>query len=408
VRIPPPDQEDCPVNFVTASFPRRENMDFDLNEEQRMWRSAVHEFVSKEVKPAAPHSAEAGEFNWTAVRKMGPLGLLGLNVPEQYQGAGVDPVSAAIAIEELGWADGSLALSIAAHNGLGCAPVALFGDEALKERFLPPAASGEGQLAALALTEPGAGSDLRGGVSTRAERLGDEWVINGAKMWCTNAGVADFIVTLARTQPGEGSRSLSLIVVPTDISGLIIGPPEKKMGLHASPTHAVTYEDVRVPAEYLVGKEGRGLSQTLEVLDGGRIGIGALSVGLAQAAFEESIRYARERQAFGVPIAEHQAIQWMLADAATEIQAARWLVYHAAWLKGKGRPFSTEAAMAKLFATEMGERVCRNAIQIHGGYGYSREFPVERIYRDARLMTIGEGTSEIQRLVIARHVLQEN
>jgi butyryl-CoA dehydrogenase len=383
-------------------------MDFDLNEEQRMWRSAVHEFVSKEVKPAAQHSAEAGEFNWTAVRKMGPLGLLGLNVPEQYQGAGVDPVSAAIAIEELGWADGSLALSIAAHNGLGCAPIALFGDEALKERFLPTAASGEGQLAALALTEPGAGSDLRGGVSTRAERRGDEWVINGAKMWCTNASVADFIVTLARTQPGEGSRSLSLIVVPSDTSGLIVGPPEKKMGLHASPTHAVTYEDVRVPAEFLVGEEGRGLSHTLEVLDGGRIGIGALSVGLAQAAFEESIRYARERQAFGVPIAEHQAIQWMLADAATEIQAARWLVYYAAWLKGKDRPFSAEAAMAKLFATEMGERVCRNAIQIHGGYGYSREFPVERIYRDARLMTIGEGTSEIQRLVIARHVLQEN
>jgi alkylation response protein AidB-like acyl-CoA dehydrogenase len=383
-------------------------MDFDLSEEQRMWRSAVHDFVSKEVKPAAQHSAEAGEFNWAAVRKMGPLGLLGLNVPEQYNGAGVDAVSAAIAIEELGWADGSLALAIAAHNGLGCAPITLFGSEALKSRFLPPVATGEGQLAALALTEPGAGSDLRGGVITRAERRGEEWVINGAKMWCTNASIADFIVTLVRTRPGEDSHSLSLIVVPTNLPGLKVGPPEKKMGLHASPTHAVTYEGVRVPAEYMVGKEGLGLSQTLAVLDGGRVGIGALSVGLAQAALEESIRYAKERQTFGVPIAEHQAIQWMLADAATEIQAARWMVYYAAWLKGLGRPFTVQAAMAKLFATEMGERVCRNAIQIHGGYGYSREFPVERIYRDARLMTIGEGTSEIQRLVIARHLLQVN
>jgi butyryl-CoA dehydrogenase len=383
-------------------------MDFDLSEEQRMWRSAVHEFVSREVKPAAQHSAEAGEFNWTAVRKMGPLGMLGLNVPEEYNGAGVDAVSAAIAIEELGWSDGSLALAIAAHNGLGCAPISLFGSEALKSRFLPPAASGEGQLAALALTEPGAGSDLRGGVSTRADRQGDEWVINGAKMWCTNASIADFIVTLVRTGAGKGTRSLSLIVVPTDVPGLVIGPPEKKMGLSASPTHAVTYEGVRVPVDFLVGEEGLGLSQTLTVLDGGRIGIGALSVGLAQAAFEEAIRYAKERWTFDVPIAEHQAIQWMLADAATEIQAARWMVYYAAWLKGQGRPFTAQAAMAKLFATEMGERVCRNAIQIHGGYGYSREFPVERIYRDARLMTIGEGTSEIQRLVIARHLLQEN
>jgi alkylation response protein AidB-like acyl-CoA dehydrogenase len=383
-------------------------MDFSLSEEQRMWRDAVHDFVSREVKPLAQHGAEAGEFNWPAMRKMAPLGMLGLNVPEEYQGAGVDTVSAAIAIEELGWADGSLALAIAAHNGLGCAPITLFGSEALKRRFLPPAANGEGRLAALALTEPGAGSDLRGGVSTRAERQGDQWVINGAKMWCTNASIADFIVTLVRTRPGTGSRSLSLIVVPSDVSGLKIGPPEKKMGLHASPTHGVTYEEVCVPAEYLVGEEGLGLSQTLAVLDGGRVGIGALSVGLAQAALEESIRYAKERQTFGVPIAEHQAIQWMLADAATEIQAARWMVYYAAWLKGQGRPFSVQAAMAKLFASEMGERVCRNAIQIHGGYGYSREFPVERIYRDARLMTIGEGTSEVQRLVIARHLMRAN
>ena len=380
-------------------------MDFELSEEQRLWRSTVHEFVAREVKPKAHQVDETGEFNWEATRKMGPLGLLGLNIPEEYGGLGIDPISAAIAIEELGWGCGSTALALAAHNGLGCAPIALFGSEALKQQFLPRAANGKGGLAALALTEPGAGSDLKGGVRTRAQLKGDEWAINGSKAWCTNASLADFIVTLARTDPGGGSRSLSLIVVPTDTPGLKIGPPEKKMGLKGSPTHAVTYEDVRVPAENLVGQASQGLNQTLTVLDGGRIGIGALCIGLAQAALEEAVRYARERQTFGVPIAQHQAIQWMLADAATEIQSARLMVYYAAWLKGQGRPFATEASMAKLLASEMAERVCRNAIQVFGGYGYSSEYPVERLYRDARLMTIGEGTSEIQRLVIARRIL---
>jgi alkylation response protein AidB-like acyl-CoA dehydrogenase len=383
-------------------------MDFDLNEEQLMWRNTVHDFVAREVKPKARDVDENAEFNWAAVHKMGPLGLLGLNVPEEFGGAGVDAVSAAIAIEELGWGCGSTALAIAAHNGLGCAPIALFGSDELKQRFLPPAASGEGQLAALALTEPGAGSDLKGGVRTRAERSEGEWVISGAKMWCTNASIADFIVTLVRTDPKGGSHSLSMIVVPTDITGLHIAPAEKKMGLKGSPTHGLTFDNVHVPANNLVGVEGHGLQQTLAVLDGGRIGIGALSLGLAQAAFEEAVKYAKERQTFGIPIAGHQAIQWMLADAATQIQSARWLVYYAAWLKSQGKPFNKEAAMAKLFATEMAERVCRNAIQIHGGYGYSRDYPVERIYRDARLMTIGEGTSEIQRMVIARHILQGN
>ncbi|HLE15793.1 MAG TPA: acyl-CoA dehydrogenase family protein, partial [Anaerolineales bacterium] len=256
------------------------------------------------------------------------------------------------------------------------------------------------------MTEPGAGSDLKGGVLTRAVRESGAWVINGAKMWCTNASIADFIVTLVRTNPSGGSRSLSLIVVPTGVPGLHIGPPEKKMGLKGSPTHAVTYDDVRVPEDNLVGEEGQGLMETLTVLDGGRIGIGALAIGLAQAAFDEAVRYAQERQTFGAPIAARQAIQWMLADAAAGIQAARWMIYQAAWLKSLGRRFTVEASMGKLFATEMAERVCRDAIQIFGGYGYSQEYPVERIYRDARLMTIGEGTSEVQRLVIARHVLQ--
>jgi alkylation response protein AidB-like acyl-CoA dehydrogenase len=380
-------------------------MEFDLTSEQEMFREAVHEFVAKEVKPRARHTDEAAEFNWEATRKMGPLGLLGLSVPEEYGGAGLDALSAALAVEQLGWGCGSTGLAIAAHNGLACSPLAAFGSHQLKQRFLEPIASGRGRLGALALTEPGAGSDLAGGVRTAARREGDEWVINGTKMWCTNASIADLIVTLVRTGPGTGSNSLSLIVVPTDSPGLHIAPPEKKMGLKGSPTHAVTYDNVRVPADNLVGEAGRGLQQTLATLDGGRIGIGALCVGLAQAAFEEAVRYAKEREAFGKPIAQHQAIQWMIADSATEIEAARLMVYRAAWLKAQARPYTIAASMGKLLASEVCERVCFKAIQVHGGYGYSAEFPVERIYRDQRLMTIGEGTSEIQRLVIARRVL---
>jgi len=380
-------------------------MDFDLNEEQKLWQKSVRDFVAKELQPKAQEVDVTGEFNWAATRKMGPLGLLGLNIPEEYGGSGMDAVSMAIAIEELGWGCGSTALAIAAHNGLGTTPIVLYGSEELKKKWLPLVASGKHKLAALALTEPGAGSDLQGGVVTKALQDADGWVINGSKMWCTNASIAEYIITLVRTDSAGGSRSLSMILVPTDSPGLKIGPAEKKMGLHGSPTHAVTYEDVHVPLDHLIGEEGKGLQQTLSTLDGGRIGIGAISVGLAQAAFEYAVNYARERKAFGKPIAEQQAIQWMLADAATEIEIARTMLYKVAWLKEQKRPHNKEAAMAKMFATEMAERVCRNAIQIHGGYGYSSEYPVERIYRDARLMTIGEGTSEIQRIVIARHVL---
>jgi len=383
-------------------------MNYDLTDEQRMWRNTVHDFVAREVKPKAHEVDETAEFNWPAVRKMGPLGLLGLNIPEEYGGSGVDAVSAAIAIEELGWGCGSTALAIAAHNGLGTSPIVLFGTEEQKKQYLPRVASGKGKLASLALTEPGAGSDIQGGVRTRAERVGDEWIINGSKAWCTNASIADYVITLVRTDPSGGSHSLSMIIVPTDNSGVHIAPAEKKMGLKGSPTHAVTYENVHLPYSHLLGTVGRGLQQTLTTLDGGRISIGALSVGLAQSAMEDAIRYAKERQTFGKPIAEHQAIQWMLADAATEIQAARFMIYYAAWLKDQKRPFTKEASMGKLFATEMAERVCRNAIQIHGGYGYSREYPVELTYRDARLMTIGEGTSEVQRMVIARKLLAEH
>ncbi|HTP02865.1 MAG TPA: acyl-CoA dehydrogenase family protein [Anaerolineales bacterium] len=380
-------------------------MDFDLTDEQRAWQRAVHDFVAKEVQPRAREVDETGEFNWTAVRKGAALGLLGLSIPEEYGGADMDAVSAAIAIHELGWACGSTALALAAHNGLGTAPIVNFGSAQQKQEWLPRVTSGQGKLGALALTEPGAGSDLQGGVKTKAERSGNEWMINGSKMWCTNASISEYILVLARTDTTGGSRSLSMIVIPSDTPGLQIGSPEKKMGLHGSPTHALTFENVCVPLENLIGEEGKGLQQALETLDAGRISIGAISLGLAQAAFEYALAYAKDRQAFGSPISGFEAIQWMLADAATEIEAARYLLLHAAWLKQESRPYTKEAAVAKLFASEMAERVCRNSIQIHGGYGYSAAYPVERIYRDARLMTIGEGTSEIQRMVIARQIL---
>ena len=379
-------------------------MDFKLTAEQLEVRHVVHEFVAQEVKPMARHTDETGQFNWPAVRKMGPLGLLGLEVPEEYEGADLDAISSAIAIEELGWGCGSTALAVSAHNGLGLGPIVKYGTDVQKQRWLPPLASGRGKLACLSLTEPGAGSDL-GGIHTSAVKEGDSWIVDGSKMWMTNASISDVMVLLCRTGDERGSRSLSHILVPSDAPGITIAPAEKKMGLKGSPTHAVTFEEVRVPLENLLGREGFGLRQTLETLDGGRVSIGALAVGLAQAAYEAAIKYAQERETFGQPIANYQAIQWMLADAVTEIQAARLMIYYAAWLKQERQSYTQQAAMAKLFATEMSERVCRNAIQIHGGYGYSAEFEVERIYRDTRLMTIGEGTSEIQRLVIARFIL---
>lgn len=380
-------------------------MDFDLSNEQAIWKKIVHEFAEKVLRPKAREVDEKEEFNWDAARKGGPVGLTGMSIPEEYGGSNVDSISNAIAMEELGWGCGSTALAFTAHNGLGTAPITLYGTEELKKKWLPIVSSGKNKLGALALTEPGAGSDIQGGVTTKAEKQGNEWVINGAKMWCTNAGIAEYIITLVRTDPKGGSKSLSMILVPTDSKGLTIGPAEKKMGLRGSPAHGITYDNVRVPLENLVGAEGRGLQQTLSTLDAGRISIGAISVGLAQAAMEAAVNYARERRAFGQAIAEFQAIQFKLSNMAMEIELARTMIYKAAWLKDQGRPYNKEAAIAKLYSTEMAERVCYDAIQIHGGYGYSREYNVERMYRDARLMTIGEGTSEIQRLVIARHVL---
>jgi alkylation response protein AidB-like acyl-CoA dehydrogenase len=381
-------------------------MNFDLNEEQQMFQRVVRDFCESELKPYAAEVDETGELRWEAVRKMANLGLLGLQVPEAYGGSELDTLSASIAVEEIGRVCGSTGLSISAHNGLGCGPIVRWGTEAQKSTYLPQLLSGDA-LGALALTEPQAGSDLLNGAQTTATRDGDSWVINGQKAWITNVKYAPVIVVLVRTDREAGSRGFSHILVERDTEGLVIHPPEKKMGLKGSPTQMLTFEGARVPAENLLGEEGRGFYQTMQTLDSGRISIGALSIGLAQGAFEELVRYAQERHAFGEPIANKQSIQNKIADAAMEIEAARTLVYKAAWMKDQGRDFTKIAAMAKLKASEVAERVCFEAIQVHGSYGYSREYPVERMYRDQRLMSIGEGTSEIQRLVIARKVLAD-
>lgn len=378
-------------------------MQFQLSEDQVMFRQAVRRFAENELKPRAREIDEQASFPVDLLPKMAGIGLLGMAVPEEYGGAGVDSLSMAIAIEEIGRVCGSTGLSLAAHNGLGCFPIAEWGTDEQKTRWLPGLASGE-SLGALALTEPGAGSDLRG-VRTKAVRDGDAWVINGTKAWITNPGLAQVVTVFLRTDSGTGKEAFSMLLVELDRPGVTVHPKEKKMGVRGSPTQQISFDHVRVPADNLLGGEGRGLQQTLQTLDGGRISIGALSLGIAQGALEEAVIYAKERSAFGSPITDFEAIQWMLADAEMEIEAARLLVYQSAWLKGQGVRFTREAAIGKLFASEVGERVTRNAIQIMGSYGYSGEYPVERMYRDARLMTIGEGTSEVQRLVIARQVL---
>jgi alkylation response protein AidB-like acyl-CoA dehydrogenase len=378
-------------------------MDFDLTEEQQMIRQAVREFATKQIAPQARHVDETGEFPAATFRKMGELGLMGIPFPEEFGGAGADGLSAAIAVEEVARACGSTALAYSAHMGLGCAPIALFGTAEQKQQFLKPAAEGS-YMAAFGLTEPHAGSDA-GATRTTARLVGDEWVLNGAKMWITNAPVAGHIIFTALTDADKGKNGISAIIVPRDTPGMTFGKHEPKMGLRGSVSTAIMLEDVRVPKENLLGERGRGFIQFLQVLDGGRIGIGAMSIGLAQAAFEAASAYANERTAFGKPIGAYESVSNMIADMATGLEAARMMVYQAAWLRDQGRPYSKQAAMAKLFASETAERICRDAIQVFGGYGYSQEFPVERIYRDVRLLTIGEGTSEILRVVIGRHIL---
>lgn len=378
-------------------------MDFQLNEEQRAIRDLAREFAQKEIAPYASEWDRTREFPAEVYKKLGASGLMGLPFPEEYGGAGADAVSLALAIEEISKADGSIGLTYAAHIGLGSTPIFLFGSEAQKKEWLTPLAKGEG-LGSLALTEPSGGSDLAGSVRTVARLEGDEWVLNGSKLYVTSGKVARSILVLCRTDD-RGHRGLSLILVPHDAPGLVLGKLEDKMGLHTSLTTQVFFEDCRVPRENLLGERGAGFRYTMQVLDGGRIGIGAMALGLGQAALEASVKYAQERFAFGKPIAEYQAIQHMIADSAMELEAARLMIYEAAMLKQQGKKFGVEAAQAKLFASEASDRACWKAIQIHGGAGYLTDFPVERYYRDNRLLLIGEGTSEVQRMIIARSLL---
>jgi alkylation response protein AidB-like acyl-CoA dehydrogenase len=378
-------------------------MEFQLNEEQRLVRSMVRDMARDKIAPRAADVDRTESFPADNIEQMAQLGLMGLPYPEAYGGGGGDYLSYAIAVEEIARACGSTALIYAAHISLGIGPIYAFGTEAQKERWLPRLCSGLG-LAAFGLTEPQAGSDA-GATQTTAVRDGDDYVLNGSKMWITSGALADVVTCTAKTDPAAGTKGISCFLVEQGLPGFIPGKNEPKMGLKGSVTSALALEDCRVPASNLLGQEGEGFRQMLITLDSGRISIGAMALGLAQAALDEASRYARERVQFGQPIAKFQAIQWMIADMATEIDAARLMIYRAAALKDAGQRFTKEAAMAKLFASEVAERVAFKALQIHGGYGYSREYPVERIYRDQRLCTIGEGTSEIQRLVIARQVL---
>ncbi len=380
-------------------------MDFQLTDEQQFIQQTVRDFAQREIAPRAKHTDETGEFPHETFRQMAGLGLLGLPFPEQYGGADADTVSMALAVEEIAKACGSTALAYLAHVGLGSMPLALFGSEEQKQRFLVPAAKGE-YLAAFGLTEPHAGSDA-GATRTTARLDGGDWVINGEKMWITNAPIAGHIIVTALTDKDKGKRGISCLIVPRDTPGLSFGKHEPKMGLRGSMSTAVFLNDVRVPQENLLGERGRGFAQFLQILDGGRITVAAQAIGHAQAAMDVAVQYARERESMGKPIGAYQSISNMIADMAVGLEASRLLVLKAAHLKDQKQPFSKLAAIAKLYATEASEKICRDAIQVLGGNGYSSEFPVERHYRDTRLLTIGEGTSEIQRMVIARHELGE-
>lgn len=375
-------------------------MNFELTEEQQMLRNMVREFAEAEVAPGAEERDKTGEFPLEIVKKLAKLDLLGLPFPEEYGGAGGDTVSYAIAVEELSRACASTGITYAAHISLGSSPIYLFGTPEQKKKWLTPMAKGE-FLGAFGLTEPNAGSDS-GGTQTTAYLDGDEWVINGSKCFITNVSYSGAVTITAMTEKGQGSRGISSIIVPKDTPGFTVNCNYEKMGLHASNTCELFFDDVRVPKENLLGARGQGFKQFMQVLDGGRISIGALSLGIAQASLDKALQYAKERVQFGQAISKFQAIQFKLADMATNIELARLMIWKAAWLKDNKKNFSKEAAMAKLFASEIATKAALEAVQILGGYGYMREYQVERYVRDAKLCEIGEGTSEVQRMVIAR------
>ena len=378
-------------------------MDFALSPQHAEIQRTVREFAERRIVPVADELERKGEFPHEIIREAAGLGLLGVPYPEEIGGTGLDSLAYAITVEELSRASGSVGIIVSAHTSLGCNPIWLAGTDAQKERYLRPMASGE-VIGAYGLTEPGAGSDSRG-TKTRARRDGDEWVLNGSKRFITNAGVAGTYIVTAVTEREQESGKISAFILEADTPGFSIGRMEEKMGLHASNTGELIFEDARIPLENLLGEEGQGDKLFLKTLDGGRIGIASMALGLAQAAYEAASAYAKERRQFGRPIGEFQGVAFMIADMATQIDAARLMTYRAAWLKDAGKPYSTEAAMAKLFASEVARDVTNDAIQVHGGYGYITEYRVERYLRDAKLTEIGEGTSEIQRMVIARNLL---
>jgi alkylation response protein AidB-like acyl-CoA dehydrogenase len=380
-------------------------MDFDLTQEQRDFRAAVRGFAEEVVAPRAPEMDERGELPMDIVKQMGEMGLFGLPFPEKYGGQGSDFLTLCIAIEELARVDSSIAITLEAGVGLGANPVYEFGTEEQKERWLVPMARGE-ILGAFGLTEPGGGSDA-GATRTNARLEDGDWVINGSKEFITNSGtpITGLCTITAVTGTGEsGSKEISAIIVPQDTPGFTVGPSYRKLGWHASDTHELSFGDCRVPEANLLGERGKGFAQFLRILDDGRIAIAALSVGLAQGCLEESVKYANERQAFRKPIGAFQGLQFTLADMKVAVETARMYVYYAAWLRDQGRPYKTQASIAKLYASEIAVTAARDAVQVHGGYGFMEEFPVARFYRDSKVLEIGEGTSEVQRILIAREL----
>ncbi len=379
-------------------------MNLELSEEQQLLQKSVREFAEAEVKPLAKENDETGKFPRGLFQKAAELGLTGVAIPEAEGGAGMDHISYAIVVEEISRACASTGVILSVQNSLYCDPIHRFGTDEQKKKFLLPFARGE-KIGCYALTEPQAGSNAAA-LATKAVRKGDKYVINGTKAWITNGGAADAAIVYVNTQPEKGEKGITALVVEKGTRGFAVGKEEKKLGIHATACTELSFSDCEVPTGNRIGAEGEGYKVALSTLDGGRIGIAAQATGIAQGAFEAALSYAQQRQAFGHPIADFQAIQFMLADMATEIDAARLLLRRAAWKQDSGARFSMEAAIAKLFASEMSTRVAHKAMQIHGGYGYSSEYPVERAYRDARITEIYEGTSEIQRLVIAAWVLK--
>jgi alkylation response protein AidB-like acyl-CoA dehydrogenase len=375
-------------------------MNFDLAEEHELVRKTVRDFAEQRIAPQAAELDRTGSFPYDLVAELAELGLMGMTIPEEYEGGGADTVAYAIAVEELTRIDSSVAITVAAHHSLGTLPIYYYGSEEQKREWLPDLASGR-KLAAFGLTEPGAGSDA-GATRTTAELRDGSWVINGSKMFITNAGtdITACVTITART----GDDEISNIVVPNGTDGYEIAPPMKKLGWRASDTRELSFKDVTVPEANLLGPRGQGFRQFLEILDGGRISVAAMGVGLAQGAYDLAFAHAKEREQFGAKIATFQAVQFALADMATEIEAGRSLVYKAAWLKDQGREFAREAAMAKLYTGLLSNRAANAALQIHGGYGFMEESPIARLFRDQKILEIGEGTNEVQRMVIARHL----